>query len=261
MPERKDPTPADRLAGEGPSGAPGGAGGSAALEAALGHHFQDAALLREALTHRSYAYESGDPRDMPNERLEFLGDAVLGFLSADLIFARVPEANEGTLTALRAALIRTSTLARFARRLELDAHLRVGRGHTQATMGERIWASTFEAIVGAIYRDGGLAATSAFAGPLLADELERVRAGDQLKDAKSILQDLAQTQLGITPVYRTVAAEGPSHAPRFVVEVVIGTHVAGAGEGANKRQAEQAAARRALEDPGWAMPPSAPAHP
>lgn len=246
MSQASDPTQTNKAAGT-----PGADEAHTALEAALGYHFRDPLLLREALTHRSYAYESDDPQERHNERLEFLGDAILGFLSADLVFSRAPEANEGRLTAVRAELIRTSTLARCALRLGLDAHLRVGRGHTRATMGERIWASTFEAMTGAIYRDGGLEAANAFVAPLLADELERALAGDDLKDAKSVLQDLAQTQLGITPVYRTVEVEGPAHAPRFVVEVLIGTHVAGTGAGSNKRQAEQLAARNALQDPGW----------
>jgi ribonuclease-3 len=226
----------------------------AALEARLGYRFHDPALLRVALTHRSFAYESGDPREEHNERLEFLGDAVLGFLAADLAYTHAPAATEGQLTAARAALIRAQTLARLALGLGLDAHLRVGRGHAGVAMSERIWASTFEAVVGAIYRDGGLAAASAFVVPLLADELERALATEDLKDAKSVLQDRAQAQLGITPAYRTVTAEGPAHAPRFVVEVLIGERVAGTGAGANKRQAEQAAAGRALEDPGWAAP-------
>lgn len=245
-------TPDGEHDGSTDTGATGGTTGGDALEERLGYRFRDRALRREALTHRSYAYESDNPDDIANERLEFLGDALLGFVSAELVFARAPEADEGRLTAIRAALIRTSTLARFALQLGLDAQLRVGRGHTPAGMGERIWASTFEALVGAVYRDGGLAAARDVVLPLLAAELERALAGDQLKDAKSILQDRAQTQLGRTPTYRTVATEGPSHAPRFVVEVVIGEYVAGVGEGPNKRQAEQAAARRALEDPGWA---------
>lgn len=227
-------------------------GADAALEARIGYRFRDPALLRAALTHRSFAYESGDPRAAHNERLEFLGDAVLGFLSADLVYGRAPAATEGQLTAARAALIRARTLAQLARRLGLGMYLRLGRGHASAMMSERIWASTFEAVVGAIYRDGGLAAASAFVAPLLADELDRALADEDLKDAKSVLQDRAQAQLGITPAYRTVAAEGPAHAPRFVVEVLIGERVAGTGAGTNKRQAEQAAARHALEDPGWA---------
>jgi ribonuclease-3 len=227
----------------------------AALEVTLGYHFRDPRLSLEALTHRSYAYESPTHGMAQNERLESLGDAVLGFIAADLIFTRVPQANEGKLTTLRAELIRTTTLARIARELRLGQMLRLGRGHASAqALGDRVWASTFEAIVGALYRDGGLAAAEAFLNPLLTMELERVLADTELKDDKTRLQDLAQTRLGKTPLYRTVSTEGQSHEPRFIVEVVLGDLVAGSGEGRTKRQAEQAAAKRALEDPGWEQP-------
>jgi ribonuclease-3 len=223
----------------------------AALEAALGHHFARPELLMRALTHRSYVHEAGLPALESNERLEFLGDAVLGFIAADLLFTRAPAADEGALSTVRAALIRASTLATFARRLGLGAHLRLGRGHEVASLRDRVWASTFEAVLGALYLDGGLVAAQRFVAPLLLAEAERALASGQLADDKSLLQHLAQTQLGQTPTYRLAAAEGPAHEPLFAVEVLLGERVLARGTGRSKRQAEQAAARRALEDPGW----------
>jgi ribonuclease-3 len=226
----------------------------AALEETVGVRFHDPRWLLEALTHRSYAYEATSPGVAQNERLEFLGDAVLGYIAASLLFTRAPEADEGKLTTLRAALIRTTTLAQLARELHLGEHLRLGRGHSWQTIGDRVLASTFEAVVGALQCDGGLASAEAFAGPLLLSQLERVLREAELKDDKTRLQDLAQMRLGHTPRYRMVSSEGPAHEPRFVVEVLLGEVVAGSGEGRTKRQAEQAAARRALEDPGWERP-------
>ena len=222
-----------------------------AVEHRLGHHFAEPRLLLEALTHRSFAYEAVGSTVPHNERLEFLGDAVLGFVAADLAFAREPQADEGKLTTLRSALIRTTTLARFARGLRLDQALRVGRGHSARAMGDRVWASTFEAVVGALYVEGDIEAARAFLNPLLSAELENALVETRLKDDKTQLQDLAQAQLGITPQYRVATAEGPAHEPRFVVEVLLNDRVVGTGEGGNKRQAEQAAAKSALQDPGW----------
>jgi ribonuclease-3 len=235
----------------------------AALEPALGHQFIQPELLVRALTHRSYVHEAAQPDLQSNERLEFLGDAVVGLIAADLLFARAPAATEGELTTVRAALIRASTLAAFARRLHLGAYLRLGRGHEAASLRDRVWASAFEAVLGALYLDGGLAAARQFVEPLLLAEVEQVLAHGQLKDAKSLLQDLAQTRLGQTPTYRVATALGPAHEPLFAVEVLLGERVLARGEGRSKRQAEQAAAQRALEDPGWLSDegPIGPAHP
>jgi ribonuclease III len=222
-----------------------------ALEPKLQHRFARPDLLVQALTHRSYVHEAAMPGVASNERLEFLGDAVLGLVAADLLYALAPAASEGELTAVRAALIRTSTLAAFARRLELGAHLRLGRGHEASNLRDRVWASAFEAVLGALYLDGGLPAVRQFAEPLLISEAELVRASGEFKDDKSLLQDLAQTRLGMTPTYRVTTTEGPAHEPEFGVEVLLDERVLASGRGRSKRQAEQAAAKRALEDPGW----------
>jgi len=227
------------------------------LEAALGHRFAHRQLLLDALTHRSYAYEFAGPGVVSNERLEFLGDAALALICSHLLYTLYPDAPEGQLTQLRAALVRASTLAEFARRLPIGPWLRLGRGE-DATGGrdrELLIASAFEATLGALYLDGGLEATRAFLEPLLRAEGKRVVAQHRMKDAKSLLQELAQGRLGVTPRYRLVGEEGPAHARTFVVEALVGELVAGQGQGRSKQHAEQAAAQAALADPGWATAP------
>lgn len=225
-----------------------------ALATTLGHIFRRRQVLLDALTHTSYAAEHPAPGVVSNERLEFLGDAVLGLIASDLLYARFPAAPEGELSNLRAALVRASALADLARRVDLGPHLRLGRGE-EATGGrerELLLARAMEAVIGALYLDGGMRAARRFLEPLLSHEVEGVLAQRNVKDAKSLLQERAQAQLGITPTYRVVAEEGPSHARTFVVEALVGEHVIGRGEGRSKRHAEQAAAQNALEDEGWA---------
>jgi ribonuclease-3 len=242
-----------------PTGQPESAlgAGLVRLEAALAHRFANRALLLEALTHTSYAHEFPGPGVAPNERLEFLGDAVLGLIASDVLYRRFPTSSEGELTNLRAALVRASTLATFARRIELGVYLRLGRGE-EATGGrerELLLARASEAVVGALYQDGGMEAARGFLEPLLDAEIMRVTAGERIKDDKSLLQELAQARLGVTPTYRVVSQEGPSHDRTFVVEVVLGEQIAARGEGRSKRQAEQAAAHNVLADEGWETSP------
>jgi ribonuclease III len=236
-----------------------GAGDSLSdLERRLGHAFARRQVLVDALTHRSYAYEYAAPNVVNNERLEFLGDAVLALISADMLYSRYPQADEGALTQYRAALVQAATLARFASALGLGSRLRLGRGE-DATGGRArggLLAAAFEAILGALYLDGGMAATRAFLEPYLLEELGRIEtvgAEPRIKDAKSRLQELAQGALTLTPRYQVVEESGPSHDRTFVVEALIGEVVVGRGSGKNKRQAEQAAAQAALADPGWRM--------
>ncbi|HET9110795.1 MAG TPA: ribonuclease III [Ktedonobacterales bacterium] len=229
----------------------------AQLEAALGHTFANRQLLVDALTHRSYAYEFAGPGVVSNERLEFLGDAVLALVSADQLYLQRPDAQEGDLTQLRAALVRASTLADFARRIPLGPYLRLGRGE-EATGGrdrETLIASAFEAVIGALYLDAGLAATQAYLIPLLRAEAASAVRQRRVKDNKSLLQELAQGQLGVTPRYVVVSQDGPSHDRVFTVEALLGEVVIGRGQGHSKREAEQAAAHAALRDPGWNVEP------
>lgn len=226
----------------------------AALETALGHHFTNRQLLTDALTHTSYAYEFAGPGVVSNERLEFLGDAALALVSAGLLYETHPEATEGDLSQLRAALVRASTLATLARRLELGPLLRLGRGE-DATGGrdrDLLVASAFEGVIGALYLDAGLDAVRAWLEPLLRDEAVRLISQRRVKDAKSLLQELAQARLSLTPHYQVASEEGPAHARVFRVRALLGELEIGAGQGRNKREAEQAAATAALADPGWA---------
>jgi ribonuclease III len=221
------------------------------LKQALGMHFQDPELLSLALTHRSYIYETPGAGQSSNERLEFLGDSILAFISADFLYRTFPELTEGELTDVRAMLVRTETLAKFAREIELGNYLRMGKGDQTASSGQRVLASAFEALLGAIYLDQGLTAVQQFLLPRL-EPLARNSVTKRLfKDNKSLFQELAQAHENITPSYRLVSQEGPSHNRVFTVEVLLGNQVAGTGQGRNKQTAEQEAAHAALLNRGW----------
>lgn len=222
--------------------------------------FDDLDLLRTALTHRSYLNEHAEVDWDDNERLEYLGDAVLDFMLAESFYLRFPQAREGELTGLRAALVRRDTLARFARQLGMGESLLMGHG--EAETGGRGRAATlcaaFEALVGALYLDQGLAAVARFVMPMVEIEMAAAHAEVADKDPKSRLQELAQGLLGLTPRYRTVKAEGPDHDRTFTVEVSLGEMVCGVGEGHGKQEAAQRAAHAALERQAeWAPSASA----
>jgi ribonuclease III len=219
-----------------------------ALEEALGIHFQNPDLLHMALTHRSYIYETAGAGLSSNERLEFLGDSILAFISADYLYHTFPELNEGELSDLRAALVRGETLANFARAIKLGNFLLMGKGEQGS---QRVLASAFEAVLGAIYLDQGLEAVQRFLMPRLEPLAHHIVAKRLFKDHKSLFQELAQAHDGITPSYRLVSQEGPSHKREFTVEVLLGEQVAGRGQGRNKQAAEQEAARKALSSRGW----------
>jgi ribonuclease-3 len=203
------------------------------------------------LTHRSYIYETPGAGQSSNERLEFLGDSILAFISADFLYRTFPELTEGELTDVRAMLVRTETLAKFAREIELGNYLRMGKGDQTASSGQRVLASAFEALLGAIYLDQGLTAVQQFLLPRL-EPLARNSITKRLfKDNKSLFQELAQAHENITPSYRLISQEGPSHNRVFTVEVLLGNQVAGTGQGRNKQTAEQEAAHAALLNRGW----------
>jgi ribonuclease-3 len=221
---------------------------------ALGIAFRRPDLLRQALTHLSYVYERSRSTqaavEEANERLEFLGDAVLELLVSEFLYRRFPTASEGELTAYRAALVRTPTLARWARRFRLDEFLYLGRGEVPRPgrpVRERILAGAFEAVLGALYLDRGIRVVRRFLHRLLLEEAEGLIAIGQNENYKGRLQELIQDRLRITPVYRTIAVTGPAHQRTFTAEVLIGERPYGVGHGPSKRAAEQEAARRALE--------------
>ncbi len=221
------------------------------LEKILGVHFQDPKLLTLALTHRSYIYESAGAGQTSNERLEFLGDSILALISADFLYRTFPLLSEGELTDVRAVLVRTETLANFAREIELGKFLLMGKGEQHSGGGQRVLASAFEAILGAIYLDQGLSAVQQFVIPRLKPIAQTIVEKRLFKDNKLRFQELAQAHEGITPSYRLVSQEGPSHNREFTVEVLLGEQVAGRGQGRNKQSAEQEAARGALISRGW----------
>ncbi len=214
----------------------------------LGVEFRDYSLLSRALTHRSYLNENPGSVLEDNERLEFLGDAVIDFVVAGFLYHRFPEMDEGELTALRAALVRAETLAGFARQIDLGQHLRLGLGEEDNGGRERVplLCATFEAVAGAIYLDRGLDEARRFIEPLVRPALEAIRAGDLHKDAKSEFQVWAQARFNVTPHYRVSGSEGPDHDRMFTVQVVVGPEVWGEGRGRSKQIAAQAAASEAM---------------
>lgn len=219
------------------------------LSRRLGLSFSNLSLLTRALTHRSYVNENQETSE-DNERLEFLGDAVLDFIVGAWVYHRFPEMPEGELTKMRSAIVRNEQLARFARTLNLGPALRLGRGEflSGGHARDALLGSLFEAVIGAIYLDSGLAAVEAFVNPLLEGVRESVFT--RIHDPKSLLQEWAQAQKMHAPHYRTVATSGPDHAKEFDVEVDVGEQIAGRGRGTSKSTAEQAAAQDALTNLG-----------
>jgi len=219
------------------------------LEKTLGITFNDKSLLQRALTHSSYLNENPDYPLPDNERLEFLGDAVLDFLTAKYLYNRFPEMEEGQLTSLRAALVKRETLAHFAAAYNLGEYLLLSRGEEDSggRKREAILCAAFEALVGAILLDQGLQEANGFILRCMEPEIKRILEEELYRDAKSTLQEVTQAHFQITPVYRTVAERGPDHAKEFTVEVLIGDEVYGQGVGPSKQAAEQEAAKVALQ--------------
>jgi ribonuclease-3 len=210
--------------------------------------FRDESLLLRALTHRSYVNEHPE-HGLHNERLEFLGDAVLDFLAGAFLYQHYPEMREGGLTRLRAALVRTEQLANFALALDLGSRLRLGRGE-HATGGRRrqsLLADAFEAVIGAYYLDQGLEAVRAYVEPLFGAAADAVLAAEGDIDAKSKFQEWAQATLGHTPRYAVLSVTGPDHDREYTVEVLVDGQPFGTGTGASKQAATQKAARAALD--------------
>ncbi len=220
-----------------------------AFETKIGLVFQDKTLLQRALTHRSYLNEFPNFPLSDNERLEFLGDAVLGFVIAAFLYHRFPEQPEGYLTNMRAALVRRETLADFARQLNLGQYLLMGHGEAESGGRERpaTLCAGFEALIGAIYLDAGLTRVDDLLMPLIVPFLNHLQRQANYKDAKSRLQERVQSTRQITPRYQTINAAGPDHLKEFTVQVFLADQVYGEGRGNSKRQAEQLAAIKALE--------------
>jgi ribonuclease-3 len=216
----------------------------AALARSLDIHLDDLGLLDRALTHRSWAFENGGVQ--PNERLEFLGDAVLGLVVADEIFHAHPDEQEGRLAKVRAAAVKAASLADVARGIGLGAYVKLGRGEQDSGGRDKdsILADTLEAVIGAVYLDQGFASAYDLVQRLFGDVLAELAERGAALDYKTSLQELAAAEFGGVPRYE-VEARGPDHLKTFTARVLVADREVGCGEGRNKKQAEQRAARQA----------------
>lgn len=217
----------------------------ARLEAVLVHRFDDIRLLRRALTHRSFAFEAGGIDD--NERLEFLGDAVLGVVVTDEIYNRLPDSAEGRLAKVRAAAVNTISLAEVARGATIGEAVRLGIGEEQSGGRDKdsILANTLEAVLGAVYLDAGIKAATTVVMGLFQDLLDDIVLRRESLDYKTSLQELTASTMSVMPIYR-LTDTGPDHAKTFTAEVVIADEVLGTGAGRSKKEAEQGAAQEAF---------------
>ncbi len=222
------------------------------LQERINYRFQDLGLLEHALTHRSKAHEDASGGVIDNESLEFLGDAVLGFVIADMLFQRFPTHSEGYKSKIKASIVSTASLARLAASIDLGRYLLLGRGEekTGGRHKQAILADCFEALIAAIYLDGGVDAGRAFIvsifGPLITSGGDQVAEASFTDDWKSALQEWLQANGRGLPVYQLASAEGPDHRKRFDVEVLVEGVAVGRAQGRAKKQAEQAAAKEAL---------------
>ena len=220
------------------------------LQRSIDYRFRDRGLLEHALTHTSRAHEDVSGGVIDNESLEFLGDAVLGFVVADLLFREFPEFDEGQKSKVKASLVSTTTLARQAERLALGDHLLLGRGEekTGGRQKQALLADAYEALIAAIYLDGGIDHAREFIVRELAPLVAGVREGGGYgRDDKSALQEFLQSQDQPLPEYRLAGTVGPDHRKRFQVDVLVRGDVLAQGAGTSKKDAEQEAARLALE--------------
>lgn len=218
------------------------------LESAIGYRFSDRTLLERALTHASHAYEAPPGAETDNQRLEFLGDAVLGLLASEHLIRRHPDWREGRLSILKNYLVSAPHLARIAQRMGLGEHLRLGRGEEMSGGREKtgLLADALEALIAAIYLDGGLEAARRFAETHVFTEDPAGETGPPWANYKGALQETAREMELPAPRYFVVAEEGPPHARRFTVEVRLGADWAARGEGGTKKAAGQEAARQLL---------------
>ena len=227
----------------------------AQFEESLNLNFKNKDLLREAFTHRSYINESNRNDLAHNERLEFLGDAVLELVVTDYLFKKYPDRTEGDLTSYRSALVNAVTLGEVARTLGMNDYLLLSKGEAKDTGKARqiILANTFEALVGALYLDQKYDGAEAFIAERLLPLTPEIVEKELWKDAKSFLQEKAQEEMGVTPTYKVVREVGPDHDKKFVVAVLLGDELVAEAQGKSKQEAEQGAAAQALKEKKWNM--------
>lgn len=223
------------------------------LEERLGHSFRDRSFLLQALTHRSYLNENTDHPYAQNERLEFLGDAVLELVVTEYLFKTYAN-DEGDLTNWRAALVNAKTLAGIARKLEFEEYILMSRGEARDKDGKArmyILANAIEAIIGAIYLDGGSPAAEAFIRKHILVELTDILAFELYVDPKSKFQETAQELQGVTPTYKVLEEVGPDHLKEFTIGVFLDKELVAVGKGTSKQEAQVAAAEAGLEVKNW----------
>lgn len=227
------------------------------LQKKLGTTFTDTTILLTAITHRSYLNEHREATWGHNERLEFLGDAVLELVVTDFLFREYPGKPEGELTAVRAALVNTISLAAAAEQLDLGAHLLMSKGEAKDTGRARqyILANLFEACIGALYVDQGYAVAQRFIAAQLFEKTAEIVRLRLWQDAKSRFQEMAQERAGVTPTYETISQVGPDHDRLFTVGVFLRRQLVAEGEGRSKQEAEQQAAERGIAAKGWGSTP------
>lgn len=223
------------------------------FESKIGVQFKDQDLLLQALTHRSYLNENPSFRVGHNERLEFLGDAVLELVVTEELYARFPDRPEGELTSFRAALVNAKMLADVGTGIGINDFLLLSRGEAKDVGRARqyILANAMEALIGAMYLDQGYDVTRDFIHRAVLSHLPEVLEKKLYKDPKSLFQEEAQERVGITPTYEVVREWGPDHDKHFVVGVFLGAELVAEGEGASKQQAQEEAARAGLRAKGW----------
>lgn len=214
----------------------------------IGVTFNNLSLLKQAFTHRSYLNENRSSNLQHNERLEFLGDAVMELATTDYLYKSFPNKTEGDLTSLRAALVNTQTISDVASELGFNEYLLLSRGEAKDKGRARqyILANTFESVIGAIFLDQGYEVAKKFIYQYLMSRLEKILEQGTWIDAKSKLQEVVQEKLGVTPTYKTIKEEGPDHDKKFTVALYYQDKEIGVGEGKSKQEAEQDVARRTL---------------
>lgn len=225
----------------------------APFETKIGYTFRKKELLEQAFTHRSYLNEHRQSGRQHNERLEFLGDAILELVVTEFLYNKYTEKPEGELTALRAALVNTVSISEAAQTLGMNEFLLLSKGESRDTGRARqiILANAFEAIIGAIHLDAGYPAARDFISKQLFHKADIVVENRLWQDAKSRLQELSQEKLGFTPIYEVVSQTGPDHDKVFVTGVRLGNDRVAIGEGRSKQESEQAAAEKAIAAKGW----------
>ena len=219
------------------------------LEKRINYSFKNSKILQEALTHRSYLNENPRIGVSHNERLEFLGDAVLELAVTEDLYARFPQYEEGTLTSLRAALVNYQMMATVARSIELEKFIRLSRGEAKdlGRAREVILANAMEALIGAIYLDSSYASARAFVFRIVMPNLQEIMDKGLYKDAKSLLQEKVQADFKLTPTYKLIEEKGPDHNKIFNMGVYFGEKLIANGDGPSKQEAEVVAAKNALE--------------